>query len=39
MKMYKFKSYDNEPDKIKVIELEVEEKPKTYKVIGTVNGV
>ena len=39
MKMYKFKSYDNEPDKIKVVELDVEEKPKTYKVIGTFNGV
>lgn len=39
MKMYQFKCYDCDDNKISVIEFEVEEKSKTYKVIGNPTGV
>lgn len=39
MKMYQFKCYDCDVNKIIVIEFEVEEKPKSYKIIGHPTGV
>lgn len=39
MKIYKFEDIGLDDIKISVIEFEVEEKPKSYKVVGNPKGI